>query len=110
MVKTLYIQTIIYNRKGLLLEMMRTRSPERIPIQSPKERKAEVHIKYFVTINKSKGVTFEKQINLLRVKRLFLLFQKTTHRESLIVMVVVACRNANSHRFYVIRYRYRDTH
>ena len=35
--------------------MMITRSPERIPIQSPKERKAEVHIKYFVTINKSKG-------------------------------------------------------
>ena len=33
--------------------MMITRSPERIPIQSPKERKAEVHIKYFVTINKS---------------------------------------------------------
>ena len=55
MVETLYIQTIIYNRKGLLLEMMRTRSPERIPIQSPKERKAEVHKKYFVTINKSKG-------------------------------------------------------
>ena len=64
MVKTLYIQTIIYNRKGLLLEMMRTRSPERIPIQSPKERKAEVHKKYFVTINKSKD--FEEQMYLLR--------------------------------------------
>ena len=66
MVKTLYIQTIIYNRKGLLLEMMRTRSPERIPIQSPKERKAEVHKKYFVTINKSKGIDFEEQMYLLR--------------------------------------------
>ena len=62
MVKTLYIQIIIYNRKGLLLEMMRTRSPERIPIQSPKERKAEVHKKYFVTINKSKGILKNKCI------------------------------------------------
>ena len=62
MVKTLYIQTIIYNRKGLLLEMMRTRSPERIPIQSPKERKAEVHKKYFVTINKSKVILKNKCI------------------------------------------------
>ena len=52
-VKFLCLQIIIYYRKGLLLEMMITRSPERIPIQSPKERKAEVHIKYFVTINKS---------------------------------------------------------
>ena len=54
-VKFLCLQIIIYYRKGLLLEMMITRSPERIPIQSPKERKAEVHIKYFVTTNKSKG-------------------------------------------------------
>ena len=53
-VKSLCLQIIIYHRKGLLLETMKTRSPERIPIQSPKERKAEVHIKYFVTINKSK--------------------------------------------------------
>ena len=67
MLKTLSIQIIIYNRKGLLLEMMRTRSPERIPIQSPKERKAEVHKKYFVTINKSKGmIDFEEQMYLLR--------------------------------------------
>ena len=71
-VKFLCIQIIIYNRKGLLLETMRTRSPERIPIQSPKERKAEVHIKYFVTINKS----FEKQMNLLRVKRRFLIISE----------------------------------
>lgn len=70
MVKTLSIQMIIYNRKGLLLEMMRTRSPERIPIQSPKERKAEVRINYFVTINKSKG-NFEEQMYLLRDNNFF---------------------------------------
>ena len=54
MVKTLSIQIMIYNRKGLLLEMMRTRSPQRIPIQFPKERKAKVHKKYFVTYDKWK--------------------------------------------------------
>ena len=44
--------------------MMRTRSPERIPIQFPKERKAEVHIKYFVTIDKWKGI--KNEMYLLR--------------------------------------------
>ena len=54
--------------------MMITRSPERIPIQSPKERKAEVHIKYFVTITKSKG-----KMNLLRVKRRFFIIISEDH-------------------------------
>ena len=70
-VKFLCIKIIIYIRKGLLLETTRTRSPERIPIQSQKERKAEVHIKYFVTINKSK-----KKMNLLRVKRRFFIISE----------------------------------